>query len=111
MSNPGPVAPAAGTLACRHADRAHPEQDDVVRRAIAAGRIALPEDAVAQAITDWVERERELADLIASLDEAEAEHRRGGSIRFETEEERRALVHDIVERSQARLTARSTLGG
>ena len=84
-----------------------PEQDDVVRHAIAAGRIARPEDAVAQALAEWILRERERAEFIASLDRAEAEHERGASIRVDTEEQRRALVDDIAKRSEARLAARS----
>ena len=51
-----------------------PEQDDVVRHAIAAGRIARPEDAVAQAMAEWTLREQERVAFIATLDEAEAEH-------------------------------------
>ena len=47
-----------------------PEQDDVVRHAIASGRIARPEDAVAEALAAWTERERQRAELVASLDEA-----------------------------------------
>ena len=88
-----------------------PEQDDVVRHAIASGRIARPEDAVAQAMADWIERERERAEFIASLDEAEAEYRRGESIRIDTEEQRRALVDGIVRRRQAGLARRSSVGG
>ena len=87
-----------------------PEQDDVVRHAIASGRIAQPEDAVAEAIVDWVERERQRIELIASLDDADAEYERGESIRIDTEEQRRALVDDIVTRSQARLSGRSEAG-
>ena len=82
-----------------------PEQDDVVRHAIAAGRIARPEEAVAQAMDDWVERERQRFDLIASLDEAEAEYERGDYLTIETEEDGRAFVKDVMERCCARLAA------
>lgn len=78
---------------------------------IASGRIARPEDAVAQALADWVKRERERAEFIASLDEADAEYGRGESIRIASEEQRRALVDDIVRRSQARLVGRSEIDG
>ena len=64
-----------------------PEQDDVVRFAIARGRIARPEDAVAQAMARWIEDERQLAELIDSLDEAEASDARGESIRIENDED------------------------
>lgn len=72
-----------------------PEQDDVVRHAIAAGRIARPEDAVAQAMAFWVERERELADLIASLDEAEASDARGESFLIENDEDLERVFGEI----------------
>lgn len=84
-----------------------PEQDDVVRHAIASGRIARPEDAVAEALAQWIETQRGRAEFIASLDEAEAESERGESTRIDTEEHRRALVDDIMKRSQARLASRS----
>ena len=64
-----------------------PEQDDVVRFAIARGRITRPEDAVAQAMARWIEDERQLAELIDSLDEAEASDARGESIRIENDED------------------------
>ena len=80
-----------------------PEQDDVVRRAIASGRIARPEEAVAQAMADWVERERERVEFIASLDEAEAEYRRGESIRVDSEGDAKALFDDIKATCRARL--------
>ena len=84
-----------------------PEQDDAVRHAIASGRIARPEDAVAQAMAEWTLRERERVEFIASLDAAEAEHKRGAFVRVDTEEQRRALVDDLARRSQARIAARS----
>ena len=80
-----------------------PEQDDVVRHAIAAGRIARPEEAVAQAMAFWVERERERAELVASLDEADAEYERGEAIRIDSEEDSRALFDDIKASYRARL--------
>ena len=81
-----------------------PEQDDIVRHAIEAGRIARPEDAVAQAMADWVEMERERIAFIASLDEADAEYERGGSIHVDTEDEARALFEDIKASYRAKLT-------
>jgi Arc/MetJ-type ribon-helix-helix transcriptional regulator len=79
-----------------------PEQDDVVRHAIASGRIARPEEAVAQAMADWVERERQRAELIASLDEAAASTARGEGIRIETDEEFEAFFGEIEAEYRAR---------
>lgn len=84
-----------------------PEQDAVVRHAIASGRITRPEDAVSEALAAWTERERQRVDLIASLDEAEAEYRRGESTRIDSEAQRRTLVDDIARRIQARIAGRS----
>jgi len=53
------------------------EQNDLVWRAIEAGRIARPEQAVAEAMAFWVEAERQRGELLASLDQAEAEFERG----------------------------------
>ena len=72
-----------------------PEQDDIVRHAIASGRIARPEEAVAQAMADWVERERQRAELIASLDEADASVARGEGIYLETEGDIDAFFEEI----------------
>lgn len=72
-----------------------PEQDDVVRHAIASGRIARPEDAVAQAMAEWVERERERVAFIESIAEADASISRGEGIPIGTEEELDAFFDDI----------------
>lgn len=80
-----------------------PEQDDVVRLVIASGRIARPEDAIAQAMDDWVERERQRLELIASLDEAEAEYERGESIRIDTEADAKAFFDAIRASYRAEL--------
>ncbi len=83
-----------------------PEQDDVIRHAIEAGRIARPEDAVAQAMADWIERERELADLIASLDEADASDARGESISIENDEDLERVFGEIKRSYRADVKAK-----
>ncbi len=82
-----------------------PEQSDLVRRAIEAGRIARPEEAVAEAMACWTEVERQRTELLASLDEAEAEDERGESIVIDTEEDARALFAGIKASYRARLAA------
>ena len=82
-----------------------PEQDDIVRHAIAAGRIARPEDAVAEALVDWIERERQRTELIASLDEAEASIARGEGIPIETDEELDAFFDELKADHGAQLDA------
>ena len=83
-----------------------PEQEDVVKFAIARGRIARPEDAVAQAMAFWIERERELADLIASLDEADASDARGESISIENDEELERVFDEIKSSYHAKTEAK-----
>ena len=72
-----------------------PEQEDVVRFAIARGRIARPEDAVAEAMARWIEEERQLEELISSLDEAEASDARGESTSIENHEDLDRVFDEI----------------
>ncbi len=81
------------------------EQSDLVRRAIAMGRIARPEEAVAEAMARWTEVERQRTEFLASLDEADAEFDRGDSLRIETEQDARALIADIKASYRTALAA------
>ncbi len=87
------------------------EQNDLVRRAIEAGRIARPEQAVAEAMAFWVEAERQRGELLASLDQAEAEFERGEYITIETEDDARALVADIMAHCRTGLAAKDHAPG
>ena len=82
-----------------------PEQDDAVRHAIEAGRIARPEDAVAQAVADWVERERQRVELLASLDAAEVSIARGAGVVIETDDELDAFFDEIMAESSVHAVA------
>ena len=82
-----------------------PEQDDIVRHAIEAGRIARPEDAVAQAMADWVEMERERIAFIASISEADASIARGEGILIDTDEELDSFFDDIKDGYRAEPSA------
>ena len=50
-----------------------PDQKALVRQAIESGRLTQEEDAVREALALWEERERCRMELLASLDEAEAD--------------------------------------
>ena len=50
-----------------------PDQEAFVRQAIASGRYQTAEDAVRDAMTQWEEKERRRVELMAALDEAEAD--------------------------------------
>ena len=62
------------------------------------------EDAVQEALGLWEERERNRAQILASLDHAEASLARGEG-REITEETMRLLAADVKQRGRARLAA------
>jgi Arc/MetJ-type ribon-helix-helix transcriptional regulator len=49
------------------------DQEALIRRAIASGRYQTAEDAVQDAMARWEEGERKRIEVLASLDEAEAD--------------------------------------
>ena len=50
-----------------------PDQEAFIRKAVASGRYPSAEAAVRDAMAGWEERERARTELLASLDEAEAD--------------------------------------
>ena len=76
-----------------------PEQEALIREAIAAGRITQPEDAITQALALWAERERGRAEFLGSLDRAEASIARGEGIAI-TQDSMRQLADDIGRRGR-----------
>ncbi len=82
-----------------------PDQEAFVRQAIESGRLHRPEDAVEQALSLWEERERERAEILASIDLAEASLARGEGRIIETEQDVRNLAGDVKRRGRARLNA------
>jgi Arc/MetJ-type ribon-helix-helix transcriptional regulator len=50
-----------------------PDQEVLVQKAIESGRLSREEDAVREALFLWEQRERSRIELLASLDEAEAD--------------------------------------
>jgi Arc/MetJ-type ribon-helix-helix transcriptional regulator len=59
-----------------------PDQEALVRDAIASGRLNRPEDAVEQALLLWEERERRRVEILASLDAAEADIKAGRFVEY-----------------------------
>src|SRR5947209_5251176 len=53
------------------------DQEAFVRKAIASGRLQREEDAVMEALSRWEERERSRVEVLAALDEAEADLENG----------------------------------
>ncbi len=85
-----------------------PDQRAFVQKAIESGRFTREEEAVQEALALWEERERKRLELLAMLDEADAELARGEGIPI-SEESMKALAADIKERLRRRIAAeRST---
>ncbi len=81
-----------------------PDQEVFVRQAIESGRLHRVEDALEEALALWEERERKRAELLATLDEAEASLARGEG-RVISQESMRALAEEVHQRGLARLAA------
>ena len=80
------------------------DQEALVREAIKAGRLHGPEDAAKEAFCLWEARERRRAEILASVDFAEAAVARGEG-QVVTEESMRELGHEVSQRGHARLAA------
>jgi putative addiction module CopG family antidote len=89
--------------------RPTPDQEELIRAAIDAGRFDNAEDVVKEALALWEERERQaaLAELRASLDEAEAEIERGEYIEVNDFDR---FAADLVERLRTRVEAKRNPG-
>jgi putative addiction module CopG family antidote len=81
-----------------------PEQQDFVRQAVESGRFARTEDAVHAALTQWVERERRRAEILATVDAARTSIARGEGLDI-TGGSIRAVAEDIKQRGRARFAA------
>ncbi len=84
-----------------------PDQEAFVRDAIASGRLQAVEDAIREAMTLWERRERARAEILASVDAAEAALTRGEG-RVITQESMRDLASEVKQRGRARLAAEQT---
>jgi Arc/MetJ-type ribon-helix-helix transcriptional regulator len=84
-----------------------PDQKAFIRQAIETGRIARPEDAAAEAMALWEERERRRAEILAHVDLAETSLARDEGIEI-TKESMKALADDVKRRGRARLAAESS---
>ncbi len=85
-----------------------PDQAAFVRRAPETGRLQREEDAVREALSLWEERERRRAEILASIDAAEASLARGEG-RPITEESMRELAEEEKQRGLARLASEQSV--
>jgi Arc/MetJ-type ribon-helix-helix transcriptional regulator len=86
-----------------------PEQADFLRYAVQTGRVRDAAEAVQEALSLWVERERRRAELLASLDAADASLARGEG-RPITRESMKSLARDVMERNRHRFLAEPQTG-
>jgi Arc/MetJ-type ribon-helix-helix transcriptional regulator len=77
-----------------------PDQREFVQRAIASGRFRREEDAVKEALSLWEERERNRIEILAALDEAEAELSAGRYADY-SREDSSLLAHDLKAEARA----------
>jgi Arc/MetJ-type ribon-helix-helix transcriptional regulator len=80
------------------------DQKAFVRQGIESGRYKREEDALSEAMSLWEERERARAEILASVDMAEASCARGEG-RIITQESMRELAGEVKQRGRARLAA------
>lgn len=80
------------------------DQKAFIQQAIDTGRYTREEDAVEEALSLWEERERTRAEILASIDVAEASLARGDG-RIITQESMRQLAKGVKRRGRARLAA------
>lgn len=81
-----------------------PDQRAFVQKAIEDGRFSREEEAIQEALALWEERERRRIEILAMLDEADAELARGEGIPI-TQESMKALADEIKQRLRRRIPA------
>jgi Arc/MetJ-type ribon-helix-helix transcriptional regulator len=81
-----------------------PDQQAFLRDAIASGRLSREEDAVREALALWEQRERARAQILATVDAAEASLAKGEG-RIITQQSMRELADEVKQRGRARLKA------
>lgn len=81
------------------------DQRAFVRQAIESGRYSGEEEALADALSLWENRERRRAEILAAVDQAEASFTRGEGRSVRSREEAAQLANEIKRRGQARLAA------
>lgn len=86
--------------------RLTPDQEAFVRQAIESGRLHSAEDAVEEALSLWEERERTRAEILASVDTAEASLERGEGRVIAAQQDARALADEVNRRGRTRLATR-----
>jgi putative addiction module CopG family antidote len=82
--------------------RLTPDQEAFIRQAVESGRFGSAEEAVAEALSLWEERERKRAEFLATMDDARASLAQGEG-RVISQESMRELAEEVKRRGQVRL--------
>ena len=82
-----------------------PDQRAFVRQAIESGRLRREEEAVKEALSMWVERERRRLEILVTADRAEDSLARGAGRRVKSAAEVRQIAQEVGRRGMARLKA------
>ena len=82
-----------------------PDQEAFIRRAMEAGRFQREEEAVAEAMLLWEERERRRLEILAAVDKSEASLARGEGRIITSQADLQRLGEDIQRRGMARLSS------
>jgi hypothetical protein len=85
-----------------------PDQQALIRDAIAHGRLHRPEEAAQEGLLLWEERELRRLEILASVERAKASLSRGEGRTVTTREEVTCLAEDIRRRGMARLASEKT---
>jgi Arc/MetJ-type ribon-helix-helix transcriptional regulator len=81
------------------------DQEAFIRQALAAGRLQRAEDAVQEALSLWEQHERKRAEILATVDMAEASLARGEGRTITTQQSMRALADEVKQSGRARHAA------
>jgi len=85
-----------------------PDQETFVRQGIESGRYHTEDDAIAEALAPWEDRERKRAEFRATLVEAKDSIKRGEG-HIITEASVKQLAEEVKQRGRARLEAKRSL--
>jgi len=88
--------------------RLTPDQETFVRQGIESGRYHTEDDAIAEALAPWEDRERKRAEFRATLVEAKDSIKRGEG-HIITEASVKQLAEEVKQRGRARLEAKRSL--
>ena len=88
--------------------RLTPDQETFVRQGIESGRYHTEDDAIAEALALWEERERKRAEFRATLVEAN-DSIKSGEGHVITEASVKQLAEEVKQRGQARMEAKRSL--